>query len=255
MPSVPESVSPIAPLNYWRLLQLSQFKAGFLARASHELRSPLSSMMGLQQLILNDLCDDAAEERHCVAQSYEAAQRLLAMLDVLVKVSKLEQGRIPLTIGPVNLLDCLDEVTMLIQMPLQDRNVRLRIGEVAPALTVLADGGALQQVFISLLDAVIARSTGEALGVEVEVLADQVRVMVVNGGLVAAWDEAVDLLLPQRPIDQVPIDQVPVDQLRLSPEMQLVIADQILGCLGSGLARERDDRVGFVLSRGADGAA
>jgi signal transduction histidine kinase len=236
------------PLDYWRLLQLAQFKSGFLARASHELRSPLSSLMGLQQLILNDLCDDAAEERSCVAQSYEAAQRLLGMLEVLVKVSKLERS--PLTIGPVNLLDCLDEVTMLIQMPLDDRNVRLRVAEVAPELTVLADGGALQQVFVSLLDAVIARSAGDGLGVEVEVLADSVRLMLVNAGLAAAWTEALDGLVPTQPTKALP-----VDQLRLSPEMQLVIADQILGCLGSGLERTGDDRLGFVLPRGVDGAA
>jgi hypothetical protein len=37
--------------------------------------------------------------------------------------------------------------------------------------------------------------------------------------------------------------------------MQLVIADQLLGCLGSGLVREGDDRLGFVLPRGVDGAA
>jgi signal transduction histidine kinase len=237
-------------LDYWRLLLIAQFKAGFLARVSHELRSPLSSLMGLQQLILNDLCDDAAEERYCVAQSYEAAQRLLGMMEVLAKVSKLDHGRSPLTIVPVNLLDCLDEITMVIQMPLHDRNVRLQMGEVAPELTVLADGGALQQVFISLVDAVIARTTGEALGVEVEVLADQVRVMLVNGGLATAWAEAVDLLVPMEPITNPP-----VDQLRLSPEMQLVIADQLLGCLGSGLVREGDDRLGFVLPRGVDGAA
>jgi signal transduction histidine kinase len=238
------------PLDYWRLLLIAQFKAGFLARASHELRSPLSSLMGLQQLILNDLCDDAAEERSCVAQSYEAAQRLLGMMEVLVKVSKLDQGRSATAIGPVNLLDCLDEVTMVIQMPLQDRNVRLRMGEVAPELTVLAHVGALQQVFVSLLDAVIARSEGEALGVEVEVFADSVRLMLVNAGLVAAWTEALDGLVPTEPTKVLP-----VDQLRLSPEMQLVIADQILGCLGSGLVREGADRLGFVLPRGVDGAA
>ncbi len=254
--SLPIKADVPTPLDYWRLLQLAQFKSGFLARASHELRSPLSSLMGLQQLILNDLCDDPAEERFCVTQSYEAAQRLLGMMEVLVKVSKLE--RAPVTIGPVNLLDCLDEVTMLIQMPLQDRNVRLSVAEVAPDLTVLADGGALQQVFVSLLDAVIARvsygeatpTTGNTLGVEVEVLADQVRMMVVNGGLVAAWAEAVDGLVP---LDLT--KGLPVDQLRLSPEMQLVVADQMLGCLGSGLVREGDDRVGFVLARGVDGAA
>jgi signal transduction histidine kinase len=53
-------------LDYWRAIELAQFKAGFLARTSHELRSPLNGMISGLQLILSDLCDDAAEEREYV---------------------------------------------------------------------------------------------------------------------------------------------------------------------------------------------
>ena len=44
-------------LAYYQALELAQFKGGFLARSAHELRSPLSSLMGLHQLILTGLCD------------------------------------------------------------------------------------------------------------------------------------------------------------------------------------------------------
>ena len=45
-------------LAYQLAQQMSQFKAGFLTRVSHELRSPLNSMIGLHQLILSDFsCD------------------------------------------------------------------------------------------------------------------------------------------------------------------------------------------------------
>ena len=50
-------------LAYQMASEMSKFKAGFLARTSHELRSPLSTMIGTLQLILSDLCDDPAEER------------------------------------------------------------------------------------------------------------------------------------------------------------------------------------------------
>ena len=45
-------------LAYLMTAQISQFKSGYLAKTAHELRSPLSSLMGLHQLILVDLCED-----------------------------------------------------------------------------------------------------------------------------------------------------------------------------------------------------
>ena len=59
--------------------QMSQFKGGFLARTSHELRSPLSSLIGLHQLIVSDLCDDPEEEREFVAQAYQYALKLMGL--------------------------------------------------------------------------------------------------------------------------------------------------------------------------------
>src|SRR5689334_21319694 len=59
-------------LAYRMASEMSQFKAGFLARVSHELRSPLNGMIGMHQLILSDLCDGPQEEREFVAQADES---------------------------------------------------------------------------------------------------------------------------------------------------------------------------------------
>jgi signal transduction histidine kinase len=75
-------------LAYEMAKEMSQFKAGFLARTSHELRSPLSSLIGLHQLILQDLCDSPEEERQFVAQANTSALKMVKVLDDLVKVSK-----------------------------------------------------------------------------------------------------------------------------------------------------------------------
>ncbi|GBF84663.1 histidine kinase dimerization/phospho-acceptor domain-containing protein [Aphanothece sacrum] len=56
-------------LAYQMAVQLSQFKSGFLAKTSHELRSPLSTLMGLHQLILSDLCENHEEEREFIEQA------------------------------------------------------------------------------------------------------------------------------------------------------------------------------------------
>src|ERR671932_28169 len=67
-------------LAYEMAKEMSQFKAGFLARTSHELRSPLSTMFGTLQLILSDLCDDPAEEREFVEQAHVAALKLVKLI-------------------------------------------------------------------------------------------------------------------------------------------------------------------------------
>lgn len=62
-------------------------------QVAHELRSPLSTIMGLQQLILSDLCESPDEERAFIAESYAASQKLLGLLDLAIAVSKLDYGQ------------------------------------------------------------------------------------------------------------------------------------------------------------------
>ncbi len=142
------------PLHYYQALELAQFKGGFLARTAHELRSPLSSLMGLHQLILTDLCDSPEEERECVAQAYEAAQNFYGLLDTLITVSKLELGSKTLDIQPVDLDLLMGDVEMAVHLPLADRNIRFTAKDVLenPDLPqIKADYGCLRQILIQLI--------------------------------------------------------------------------------------------------------
>ena len=53
--------------------EMSKFKAGFLARTAHELRSPMNSMISGLQLVISDLADDPEEERKFVSQAHSCA--------------------------------------------------------------------------------------------------------------------------------------------------------------------------------------
>ncbi|MEQ8958292.1 MAG: histidine kinase dimerization/phospho-acceptor domain-containing protein, partial [Coleofasciculus sp. C2-GNP5-27] len=64
-------------LAYQMAHEMSLYKGGFLARTSHELRSPLSSLMGMHQLILSDLCDSPEEAKEFVAQAHTSAQKMV----------------------------------------------------------------------------------------------------------------------------------------------------------------------------------
>lgn len=180
-----------------RMAQTSeQFKAGFLARTAHELRSPLNSIMSLQQLILADLCEDPAEEREFIAQAYGAAQKLLGLLDRLINVSKAVYGTEPLKIQSLCLEDLFMELESLTLLQAQNRNQHLQI-EYPPAdVQVIADPRWLQQVLVSLVDTPMGLMREGIIRVIPQIDRDQqqVRITIEDERPAEFWQEPIDLL-------------------------------------------------------------
>ncbi|MBF2046597.1 MAG: sensor histidine kinase [Leptolyngbya sp. IPPAS B-1204] len=176
--------------------QSERFKAGFLARTSHELRSPLNSVMSLQQLILSDLCEDPAEEREFIAQAYAAAQKMLGLLDKLISVSKAGYGTEQLQIQPVCLEDMFMEMESLTLMQAQNRNQRLKIEYPDADLWVLADPRWFKQVLVSLVDTPIGLMQEGEIHVMSRLVPEvqEVRIQVADQRPASFWSEPIDWL-------------------------------------------------------------
>lgn len=143
-------------LAYHRLAEIAQYKSGFLARSSHELRSPLSGLIGMHQLVLESLCDSPEEERDCIVQANESALKMVQVLDDIITAAKLEHGTLQPNIQPVQLAPLLQKVYRLIHLQAQNRNIRLHIPTPDLELYVLADPQRLQQALVRLIDATIS---------------------------------------------------------------------------------------------------
>lgn len=143
-------------LAYLMAQQMSQFKSGFLARTSHELRSPLNSLIGLHQLILSDLCDDPAEERKFVSQAHQSALQLLKLMDEVLNVSRIEHGTNKLEIQPLQLSFVLQEVYNITYMMAANRNYRLQLTAPNSEIYILADPRWFRQAILNLIDAAIS---------------------------------------------------------------------------------------------------
>jgi signal transduction histidine kinase len=176
--------------------QLLQYKTGFLARTSHELRSPLSGLIGLHQLILSDLCDSPEEEREFMNQSYQYALKMMKLIDEIVGVSKIEYGIISLTTEPVQLKQILAEVYQLTYLQAANRSIRLNIIEVDPQWYVMADHKRLQQVLMMLIDSTISHSQEGEITVTIqEYSATNLMLIEINIPCPATlWNESVDTL-------------------------------------------------------------
>ncbi|MFB2980989.1 sensor histidine kinase [Microseira sp. BLCC-F43] len=193
-------------LAYRMATEMCQFKAGFLARISHELRSPLNSLIGLQQLILSDLCEDAAEEREFVAQANASAMRMVAFMDAILNVARTEYGTNRLNIQPVQLAHVLTHVDELTRLQAADRNLPLDIEKPAPEIYVLTDSHWLKQVLMNLVDTPLKlmREGRVCVSIHPDPSAGYVHIQIEDQRPYSAWSEPIDLLQSAPKTDEQP---------------------------------------------------
>jgi signal transduction histidine kinase len=183
-------------LAYQMATEISQFKAGFLARISHELRSPLNGMIGMHQLILSDLCDSREEEREFIEQANQSTLKMVKLLDEIIDVSKAEHGTSQLDIQPVQLATLLQEVQTQTHLQAKNRNLHLQVFLPDPDLYVLADPRRLRQVLVSLTTAAIADMQEGSITVSVhpDVESGAVHIWIEDQRSPTVWQDAIALL-------------------------------------------------------------
>lgn len=197
LPLLSEGVLQQSQLAYLMAHQMSQFKGGFLARTSHELRSPLSNIIGLHQLILSDLCDDLAEERNFIAQAHEAALHLVKLLDEILNVARIEHGTNKLEIQPLQLSFVLEEVCNITRMVIANRRHQLQLSPPSTEIYVLADPQWLRQILLSLIDAAMFYvKDGEIFALSVQSIPESKFIYICLDVplAVSTWNDPVDLL-------------------------------------------------------------
>lgn len=186
---------------YQRAQAMSQFKAGFLARASHELRAPLNGVIGTHQLILSDLCDDPAEEREFLQQAHTSVLKMLGLLDELIAIAKISHGSKPLQLKSVPLHQTFADVEQLTHILAANRNLRLKISPPEPDLQVTADPDWLRQAFLLLVDSAIASMEEGHIRLFVHPATDPnfIQIWLEDQRPPGAWQESLTLLQQETP--------------------------------------------------------
>ncbi|MGE5657154.1 MAG: ATP-binding protein, partial [Actinomycetota bacterium] len=126
-------------------------KSEFLASMSHELRTPLNAILGFSQIISRDQSLSKDHQKH-LAIINRAGEHLLALIDDILEVSKIEAGRTTFNENSFNLLTLLDELKKMLQLKAASKGLEL-IVEYEPNLpqSVKTDEGKLRQVLLNLL--------------------------------------------------------------------------------------------------------
>ncbi|NEQ35746.1 MAG: HAMP domain-containing histidine kinase [Okeania sp. SIO3I5] len=221
-------------LAYQMASEMSKFKAGFLARTAHELRSPINSMIGGLQLVISDLADDPEEEREFVNQAYNSALKTLGLMDEIIYVAKTEHGTEAVKIESLQLTEVFEAVENLTYMQAANRSIRLQISPPAEDVYVLADESRLKQVLVSLIDTAIAQMKEGSVNVSVHPAWESgyVHIWIDDQRPVSAWSESWDLL--KHNIEEKAEKNMTVD-FQLSPGMRLLMNQNLLGMMNGRL--------------------
>jgi signal transduction histidine kinase len=128
----------------------SRLKDQFLASMSHEIRTPMNAIIGMTELALDT--PDTREQHEYLNDALAAAHNMLAILNDILDLSKIEAGRIELQSAPFSLRDCVGNAIRTFQPAAQQKGLQLTavIAEDIPE-TALGDSTRVRQVLLNLL--------------------------------------------------------------------------------------------------------
>jgi signal transduction histidine kinase len=135
-----------------RLLEADRRKDNFLANVSHELRSPLVTMLGYTDLLLAEKMGAVNDrQRQCLQVARSSGKRLRAFIEELLDFSRFELTRESMTLQPFDLGDAVAQALADLQPKFLERrlNVRQRVARGTPK--VLGDRERILQVLTNLL--------------------------------------------------------------------------------------------------------
>lgn len=136
-----------------KLQQSSQYKTNFLANMSHELRTPLNSILILSQLLADNENHTLNEEEAGYAKViHSSGNDLLKLIDDILDLSKIEAGKIILTIDEVNLTEIPELIKHTFEPIAENKGIEFNI-EIDPKLPLIwhTDGQRLEQIMKNLL--------------------------------------------------------------------------------------------------------
>jgi len=212
-------------------------KTAFLARMSHDLRTPLNAVLGFSELLqLNRAAMSLPDVPMQVRHIHHAGKHLLAMIDEVLDLTRIESGDIPITMEPVPLGPLFDDCMSVIAPLAAARAITWHAPSRGDGQSVLGDPTRLRQVAMNLLsNAVKYNRDGGSIEIDWRSDADRVAIAVRDTGYGLTPEQVGQLF---QPFNRLGAELRGIDGTGLG----LVIAKQLVEAMGGSLeARSAPD--------------
>lgn len=219
----------------------NQAKSDFLNNMSHELRSPLNTILGFAQLLDVAVPPPTPAQRDSIDHIQQAGWYLLDLIDEILGLSAAEAGAVPLSTEPVPLQEVLQECQTLFGLLAFERGIRMQFPVLDEPVLVYADRLRLKQVLVNLFSNAL-KYNRERGTVDVRcdsVGAGRVRVSVQDTGAGLTRAQLTQLFLPFNRLDKAATG---VDGTGIG----LAISKRLMALMGGAIGADSTPGVGSV---------
>jgi PAS domain S-box-containing protein len=131
----------------------SALKSEFLAKISHELRTPLNAIIGFAEVIMEERFGPIENERYkdYVKDIHASGGHVMSLVNDLLDLSKIEAGKIDLTLAPLDANLIIQECVALMQPQAASERVIMRLSLAETLPRVVADERSLRQIMLNLM--------------------------------------------------------------------------------------------------------
>lgn len=161
-------------------------KTRFLAAVSHELRTPLNAILGFSDILAREYFGKFNDERQreYVHLIHQSGEHLLALVNTMLDMSKIESGRYEVFVEPFMLSEVVESCDAMLRLQASERGV-VMTRRLAPGLgEVVADRRAVQQILINLVgNAIKFTEAGGVISVDAAIISDQLVLTVSDTGI------------------------------------------------------------------------
>ena len=204
-------------------------KTEFLSRMSHELRTPLTSVLGFGQLLEGGR-GTTEEGREFAALIVRAGKHLLDLINEILDLARIEEGRVSLSMEPVLLGDVVADALGLIRAQADQRHIAIDDLVGHAATHVLADRQRLKQVLLNLLSNAVKYNT-ESGSIKISSGIDEAGLTVSIEDTGPGIDPAAQLRLFQ-PFERLGAEQTAVDGTGLGLALSRGLVEAMGGAIG-----------------------
>jgi PAS domain S-box-containing protein len=162
----------------------NKLKSEFLASMSHELRTPINALIGYSALLLDGVLGDVnSRQQDALLRGRAAAEHLLALINDILDLAKIEAGKMPLRLEEVSLRDVTLEVTQQVEPMVRKKQLEFTIDIAPDCPPIFSDRTKVKQILLNLLSNAVKFTNRGRVSVEAHRAVEGVRVDVVDTGI------------------------------------------------------------------------
>ena len=156
----------------------------FYASMSHELRTPINAIIGYNTLLLDHIYGPLNEKQtHGLQRTHKAANHLLELVNDVLDLSKIEAGKIELTLQPVSFPGTIEDLFVTVRPLADEHATELHLHVDGAPKAIISDPRRVRQILLNLLSNAIKFGRGHPIEVDLSLaIEDHIEVAVTDHG-------------------------------------------------------------------------